>query len=64
MLCKVGRPQSNRKIERFVQTYEKHCWRFGTPEKFLTFYNKERLHMSLDWDTLETPADAFERLVP
>jgi putative transposase len=63
-LCKVGRPQSNGKIERFFQTYEKHRGRFGTLSEFLTFYNEERPHMSLDWDNLETPAEAFERLVP
>ena len=63
-LCTVGRPQSNGKIERFFQTYEKHRWRFGTLGEFLTFYNEERPHMSLDWDNLETPADAFDRLVP
>jgi putative transposase len=63
-LCKVGRPQSNGKIERFFQTYDKHRWRFGTLSEFLTFYNEERPHMSLDWDNLETPADAFDRLLP
>jgi len=63
-LCTVGRPQSNGKIERFFQTYDKHRWRFGTLDEFLTFYNKERPHMSLDWDNLETPAGAFDRLVP
>jgi len=47
-LCKVGRPQSNGKIERFFQTYEKHRQWFGTLEEFLTFYNEERPHMSLD----------------
>ena len=63
-LCKVGRPQSNGKIERFFQTYEKHRERFGALDEFVTFYNKERPHMSLDWDRLETPAEAFGRLVP
>ena len=63
-LCKVGRPQSNGKVERFYQTYEKHRWRLGTLEEFLTFYNTERPHMSLDWDNLETPAEAFDRLRP
>jgi len=64
MLCKVGRPQSNGKIERFFQTYDKHRWRLGTLSEFLTFYNEERPHMSLDWDNLETPAEAFDRLLP
>jgi putative transposase len=35
-LCKVGRPQSNGKIEWFFQTYEKHRQRFGTLDEFLT----------------------------
>jgi len=52
-LCKVGRPQSNGKIERFFQTYDKHRWRLGTLDEFVTFYNEERPHMSLDWDNLE-----------
>ena len=63
-LGRVGRPQSNGKIERFYQTYEKHRWRLGTLEEFLTFYNEVRPHMSLDWDHLETPAGAFDRLLP
>jgi putative transposase len=62
-LCKVGRPQSNGKIERFFQTYDKHRWRLGTVSEFLAFYNEERPHMSLDWDNLETPAEAFDRLL-
>lgn len=61
-LCSVGRPQSNGKIERFFQTYEKHRWRLGSLEEFLTFYNKVRPHMSLDWDNLKTPVAAFDRL--
>jgi putative transposase len=39
-LCKVGRPQSNGKIERFFQTYDKQRWRFGTLDEFLTFYKR------------------------
>ena len=63
-LCKVGRPQSNGKIERFFQTYEKQRWRFDSLQAFLDFYNKERPHMSLTWDELETPYEAFHRLMP
>ena len=63
-LCKVGRPQSNGKLERFYQTYEKQRWRFETVEEFLHFYNEVRPHMSLLWDELETPAEAFDRLLP
>lgn len=63
-LCKVGRPQSNGKIERFYQTYEKHRWRFDSLDEFLEFHNKTRPHMRLDWDNLETPSAAFGRLLP
>jgi putative transposase len=63
-LCKVGRPQSNGKLERFFQTYEKQRWRFDSLPEFLDFYNKERPHMSLTWDELETPYEAFHRLLP
>ena len=63
-LYKVGRPQSNGKIERFFQTHEKQRWRFDSLEEFLDFYNKERPHMSLKWDKLETPYEAFHRLLP
>ena len=62
-LCKVGRPQSNGKIERFFQTYDKQRWRFDSLEEFLDFYNKERPHMSLKWDELETPYEAYHRLL-
>jgi transposase InsO family protein len=63
-LCKVGRPQSNGKLERFYQTYEKQRWRFDSIQEFLHFYNEVRPHMSLLWDELETPAAAFDRLLP
>jgi len=63
-LCKVGRPQSNGKIERFYQTYEKHRWRFESLDTFVEYYNEERPHQSLKYDDLETPAEAFDRLLP
>lgn len=63
-LCAVGRPQSNGKIERFFQTYEKQRWRFDSLQEFLDFYNKERPHMSLTWNELETPYEAYDRLCP
>ena len=32
--------------------------------RFMHHYNYERPHMSLDWDNLETPAQAFKRKMP
>ena len=63
-LCKIGRPQSNGKLERFFQTYEKHRWRFDSLEPFLEYYNDHRPHQSLRYDDLETPTEAFDRLLP
>jgi hypothetical protein len=37
--CKAGRPQSNWKIERFYQTYEKRRWRFESLVAFVEYYN-------------------------
>lgn len=47
VLCTVGQPQPNVKIERFFQTHEKHRQRFGTLDEFFTFYNEERPSMLL-----------------
>ena len=33
-------------------------------ERFMEWYNHDRPHMSLDWDNLETPAQAFKRKMP
>ena len=30
----------------------------------MEWYNHDRPHMSLDWDNLETPAQAFKRKMP
>ncbi len=33
-------------------------------ERFMEWYNYNRPHMSLDWDNLETPVQAFKRKMP
>ena len=33
-------------------------------DRFMEWYNHRRPHMSLDWDNLETPAQAFSRKMP
>lgn len=64
ILCKIGRPQSNGKLEVFFQTYDKQRWRFAGLCEFLEYYNTERPHQSLKYDDLETPAEAYDRLLP
>ncbi len=61
ILCKYNHPQSNGKIERFFQTYEKHRHTFKSKDEFLHWYNCVRPHMSLNFDELETPERAFYR---
>ena len=58
-LCRVKHPQTNGKQERFHGTYEKHRWSHPSLEEFVVWYNTVRPHMSLDWDNLETPEQAF-----
>ncbi len=61
ILCRVKHPQSNGKIERFHATYDKSRPKHPTLGEFVDWYNTVRPHMSLDWDNLETPEQAFMR---
>lgn len=61
ILCKVKHPQTNGKQERFHATYEKHRAQHPSLEEFVQWYNEVRPHMSLDWENLETPSQAFMR---
>ena len=61
ILCRIKHPQSNGKVERFFYTYERHRDHFSTLEEFIHWYNTIRPHMSLDFDKLETPWQAFQR---
>ena len=59
VLCRVKHPQSNGKIEKFFGIYDKRRWEFESLEEFTHWYNCIRPHMSLDFDNLETPEQAF-----
>jgi len=56
ILCRYKHPQTNGKLERWFGTYERHRKRFATFEDFVQWYNKVRVHESLD---LETPEQVF-----
>lgn len=58
-LCRYSHPQTNGKIEKWFDTYDKHRGDFGTLGDFIHWYNKIRPHMSLDYKNLETPEQAF-----
>jgi len=61
ILCRIKHPQSNGKIEKWFQIYKRHRQVFVNKEKFLFWYNEIRPHLSLKFDILETPNQAFMR---
>jgi putative transposase len=61
IMGRVNHPQTNGKIERFFQTYNRKRAMFKTLEEFITWYNTDRLHMSLKMHYAETPHEAFMR---
>jgi putative transposase len=61
ILCKIKHPQSNGKVERFFGLYKAKRHLFATMEEFVHWYNEVRPHRSLNFETLETPQEAFIR---
>jgi putative transposase len=59
--CRIKHPQSNGKVEKWFGCYDRHRKEFKTLDAFLDWYNKVRPHRSLNFEVLETPAQAFER---
>jgi len=64
ILCRVGHPQTNGKLEKFHHLYDEHRFRFGCLDDFVVWYN-DRPHGALDLDVAESPNMAFvSRLWP
>ena len=61
ILCRIKHPQSNGKIEKWFDCYDRHREAFKSVEEFLHWYNEVRPHRSLKFDILETPSQAFIR---
>jgi len=61
ILCKIKHPQSNGKVEKFFSLYKAKRYQFRTKEEFMNWYNEVRPHKSLNFETLETPEQAFIR---
>ena len=61
ILCRIKHPQSNGKVEKWFETYDKHRFVFTTMEEFVIWYNEKRPHRSLNFEILETPQMAFIR---
>ncbi|HJX50492.1 MAG TPA: IS481 family transposase [Candidatus Nanoarchaeia archaeon] len=60
VLSRIKNPQTNGKLERFWQEYDKHRWKFKSLNDFLNWYNN-RLHGALKLEWGETPNEAFIR---
>ncbi|MDI6655283.1 MAG: IS481 family transposase, partial [Candidatus Hydrothermarchaeota archaeon] len=52
------------KVERFYGTVEQKLRFFGSVEELVKWYNEAKPHMSLNFEELETPAQAFYRKLP
>jgi len=61
ILCRYNHPQSNGKLEKWYHLYQKLRKEFSSIEEFVEWYNTVRPHMSLDFENLETPEQAFYR---
>jgi len=61
ILCRIKHPQSNGKIERWFECYNRHRKAFKTKEDFIYWYNDVRPHRALNFEELETPSQAFIR---
>jgi len=72
VLAGVNHPQTDGKLERLhgeiqrkLHEFEAIMMRKSDPvDLFMTWYNHDRPHMSLDWENQETPAQAFARKMP
>jgi putative transposase len=57
--ARIKHPQSNGKLERFIQTIRYLNKHFGDLNKAVDYYNLHRPHMSLENGSLRTPIQAF-----
>ena len=63
-LAGVNHPQTRGKMGRFHGEIRLKFGLFRDMDEFVDWWNRIRPHMSLDWDNLETPAEAFARKMP
>jgi len=63
-LARVNRPQTNGKVERFFLTYktEYATGTFSSIKDYITHYNKQRPHMSLNYKTPQEIWDEFKNV--
>ena len=63
-LCRVNHPQTNGKLERFYGVYEQKQHQFKSIDEYVQWHNTIKPHLSLNFEALETPVQAFQRKLP
>lgn len=58
---RINHPQTNGKIERWFGLYRQKRHLFSSLKEFVYWYNNVKPHLSLNFEELETPAQAFRR---
>ena len=61
ILCRIKHPQSNGKMEKWFECYDRNREAFETKEEFMYWYNDLKPNRALNFDELETPSQAFIR---
>ena len=64
IICRVNHPQTNGKLERFYGVYEQKQHQFKSIDEYVQWHNEVKPHLSLNFETLETPIQAFHRKQP
>lgn len=58
---RINHPQTNGKIERWYGLYRQKRHLFNSLKDFVYWYNHVKPHLSLNFEELETPSQAFRR---
>ena len=61
ILCRVNHPQTNGKLERFYGVCGQKKHQFKSIDEYVRWHNEIKPHLSLDFENLETPIQAFHR---
>ncbi|MCL4343371.1 MAG: DDE-type integrase/transposase/recombinase [Thaumarchaeota archaeon] len=56
---RVHHPQTNGKVERFYGTFQQKIRLFDSIDELMHWYNYDKPHLSLDFEHVEKPAEAF-----
>ena len=63
-LSRVHHPQTNGKIEKFFDIFERKVKFFNSIDEFMEWYNTVRPHGALNLEQMETPVEAYYARMP